>query len=412
MGAGASCSAGKDSESQPGDGEGGGGQGGSAGSEAGMGGIDLSGSGGSGGGVPCNPQPTDDFDGDGYALADGDCNDCDANVSPNAIEVPTEQDGTPVDEDCDMTIDEDDVYVPCDAGIAIDEVDPLEALKAVDLCKLSSGPLDWGVVEAKWVMADGFPPPLQYEASFHLGHGVLPQFGNVVGVQHGERMLALSSGTARQPDDPGYQDVGGFDKQYQSGHPYGFPKEAPSCPGTFTGPPHDSAGIEVKVRTPSNAHGIQFSFDFFTYEWPGFVCSTYNDFFVALLEPFPAGQLDGNISFDSQGNPVSVNNAFIEVCGCDGNPPAACFAGGKTFACALGDLELIGTGFGFDTAQEDHGATSWLTTQAPVEPSSEITLRFATYDSGDGVLDSTTLIDDFRWIAEPGVPVGTTPTPQ
>jgi hypothetical protein len=409
----ASCSASKDSTFTPG-GTSPGGQGGTGGDaeSGGMGGIMLSGPGGSGGGVPCEPTATNDFDADGYSQMDGDCNDCDSNVSPNAIEVPTEDDGTPVDEDCDRTIDEDDVYVPCDEGIALDEMDPMIAVKAVDMCKVSTGEHDWGVMEANWVLPDGSAVPLAYALPFHLGHGVMAEFGHVIRTRQGERMLALSSGTARQPSDPGYQDVADFDKQYESGHPLGFPKEAPSCPGTITGEPHDAAGIEVKLRTPSNAHGIKFSFDFFTYEWPDYVCSQFNDFFVALLEPFPAMQMDGNISYDTMGNPVSVNNAFVEVCGCPGNPPAACIAGGKSFACSLGDLELLGTGFGFDMGDEDHASTSWLTTQAPVEPSSEISLRFATYDSGDGQLDSTTLIDDFRWIAKPGVPVETTPVPQ
>lgn len=34
------------------------------------------------------------------------------------------------------------------------------------------------------------------------------------------------------------------------------------------------------------------------------------------------------------------------------------------------------------------------------------------HDSGDGVLDATTLIDDFRWIAEPGVTVGADIVPE
>jgi hypothetical protein len=34
------------------------------------------------------------------------------------------------------------------------------------------------------------------------------------------------------------------------------------------------------------------------------------------------------------------------------------------------------------------------------------------YDSGDGVLDSTTLIDNFKWIAEAGVTVVTNPVPE
>ena len=62
---------------------------------------------------------------------------------------------------------------------------------------------------------------------------------------------------------------------------------------------------------------------------------------------------------------------------------------------------------------EDHGGTSWLRTNAPVEHKGEvITMRFAVYDSGDGVLDTTTLIDNWRWIAKPGVVIGTDVVPQ
>jgi hypothetical protein len=225
-------------------------------------------------------------------------------------------------------------------------------------------------------------------------------------------MLVLSSGTARAPGDPGYQSPGGFMKNYPSGAPDGFPKEAPACPGTITGMPFDATGLELVVQTPTNATGFSFDFSFYTFEWPGFVCSTYNDFFIAYLLPFPTGQTDGNISYDSAGNPISVNNALLEVCGCAGNPPSPCFAGGKQFNCSLGNLELIGTGFGFDTSFQDHGATSWLRTTAPVQGGSEIVLRLVTYDSGDSVLDSTTLIDGFRWTAKPGTKVETNPVPQ
>jgi hypothetical protein len=113
------------------------------------------------------------------------------------------------------------------------------------------------------------------------------------------------------------------------------------------------------------------------------------------------------------GNPVSVNNAFLQVCGCMGNPPSPCTAGGKTFPCALGDLDLIGTGFGFDTTGgADHGSTGWLTTKAPVARNSQIVLRWAVYDSSDGILDTSTLIDNWRWIATPGVSVTTVPITQ
>jgi len=402
---------------------GGGGAGGqdaaSSSASSGTGGFNPSGNGGGGSGpAPCdNPGPDEDFDQDGYTLNDGDCDDCDPNQNPGAIEAPTKKGDKAFDEDCDGTVDEQEPAVVCDDGLAVDEMDPKVAARAAGICKESSGSKDWGLVGAKWVLPDGAPVPAGFEEEFHLGHGVLPKFGSVVKVREGAHLLALSSGTAREPDTVGYKSPSGFSKGYDSSHPFGFPKESPACPGTLTGEPHDGAALEVELRVPTNAHGLAFDFNFFTYEWPGFVCSQFNDFFVALLEPFPAKQLDGNISFDAMGNPISVNNAFLDVCGCKGNPPQPCEAGGKLFNCALGNSELLGTGFGFDAGgfSDDHGATSWLTSQAPVTPSgkksSVIKLRWGVYDSGDGVLDSTTLIDRFRWILKAGVPVATEPVP-
>ncbi len=370
---------------------------------------------GQGGGINCTPLgPDDDVDQDGFTPNQGDCEDCDPNRNPNAIEVPTEDGQTPFDENCNDEIDEPEAP-PCDSGIGIAEMDPLAAAAAIDLCKMSQGMNDWGVVSGEWVLADGSTwqnLPIAQQQNFHLGHGFLDHFGANIDVRRGDKMLAVSSGAARNPDDPGYMNVSGFAKGYTAPHPQGFPKESPACPGSLTGQPNDSTGVELTIRTPSNATGFSFDFDFFTYEWPGYVCSTFNDFFVAILDPIPMGQTDGNVSFDSAGNPVSVNNALLEVCGCAGNPPNPCMAGGKIFNCSLGNIELIGTGFGFDTAGSDHGSTSWLRTQAPVPHSAEIKIRFATYDSGDGVLDSTTLVDNFKWIAKAGVMVGTNPVPE
>jgi hypothetical protein len=370
------------------------------------GGPSGSGSGGGAAPAPCLSGPTEDHDKDGFTVDDGDCNDCDPNVNPGAVEVIAKPDAdgktpAPVDENCDTLID--NVEPTCDVGLDIADLDPMSAAKAIDLCHVAMKPKDWGVLSAKWVLADGADPPSN--PNFHLGHGVLSKFGSNVKVQSGSRMLALSSGAARQPTDPGYKSVGGFDKGYLGKHPQGFPKESPACPGVKTGIPHDATGVEVVVRAPSNAHGFSFNFNFFTYEWPDFICSQFNDFFVALLSPVPMGQADGNISFDIQGNPVSVNNAFLEVCGCakTGGPP--CLAGKKMFDCALGDSGLVGTGFQ-DSAQ-DHASTGWLFTKAPVDPGQVITMRWAVYDSGDGILDTTTLVDNWQWIAESGTQVGT-----
>lgn len=407
-GSGAGGSAGPGDES-PGNG----GSGAASPDDEGSGGLFDPGQPGTGGATDCaGGGPDDDVDGDGFTPAQGDCNDCDANVNPAAVEVIAPADADPpveaVDEDCDgLTDDLDPDLMPCDAGLALDG-GAEDGARAIDLCKLALTPQDWGVIEARWVMADGSPPPAG-NAKFDLGHGILGAFGPNVNVQRGERMLGVSSGTARQPDDAGYQNVVGFGKGYDCNHPEGFPKESPSCGIAATGDCLDSTGLELMIRAPSNAHGFSFNFNFFTFEWPIYVCTPYNDFFAAILMPYPAGQTDGNITFDNLGNPISVNSAFVEVCGCLSGPP--CTAGGKMFDCSLGASALEGTGFGKDLAGSDHASTSWLLTQAPVEPGSVLTLRFVAYDSADGILDSTGLIDNFQWIAEPGTSVGTTPLP-
>jgi len=81
--------------------------------------------------------------------------------------------------------------------------------------------------------------------------------------------------------------------------------------------------------------------------------------------------------------------------------------------CPSGTAELMRTGFedGFGTFA-DAGGTSWLKTQAPVTGGTEVTIRFAIWDTGDQALDSSVLIDHFKWIANGGtITVGTEPIP-
>jgi len=47
---------------------------------------------------------------------------------------------------------------------------------------------------------------------------------------------------------------------------------------------------------------------------------------------------------------------------------------------------------------------------APDPGDEEITLRWATYDSSDGILDTTGIVDNFKWILNTAAPVvSTTP---
>jgi hypothetical protein len=330
-----------------------------------------------------------DSDGDGYPLR-YDCNECDPNVNKGAFDVP----GNGIDEDCDGVADNEPA--DCDKGLAMNTTDGFDGAKAIGLCKKATDDQMWGVVDAQWVKPDGTPQ------SDPLGEGVLPALG-VNMPQAGSTMVAISSGTARGPKDPGYQDVSGYDKGYTSGTPAGYPKESPACAGKglgFASGAHDGAALQVKIRVPSNAKSFKYQQNFFTYEFPEFICSDYNDFFVTIMDPKPAALPDGNIAFDQDGNPISVNNSLLQVC----SPQTA---GGKMFGCPLGNSTLSGTGF------ESHAATGWLTTTAPVDTvrGKEITLLWAVWDQGDGVLDSTALIDDFQWSLDAANGTVTLPSP-
>jgi hypothetical protein len=369
-------------------------------SQGGGGGIDFGSGGGGTGGItdpPCDNDPGIDGDGDGWTGADGDCNDCTELMNPGAFDYA----GNNIDEDCDGGAD--NTVEVCDGALALDSNDPLDGARAMDLCTMQAGE-SWGVVSAQYINADG--SPATGGANYDLGHGILSHFGDLVNPQGGQQMFSVSSGTARNPTDPGYQSVGGFDKGYTSGAAPGFPKESAACPGVVTGTAHDSIALRVQIKSPTNAKSLAFNVNMYTYEFPVFICSTYNDFVTAIMAPAPTGLADatcggipcGNISFDSQGNPLSVNAGFLEVCD-------AQMAGGKNFPCNLGNEQLGGTDF------EGHAATGWLQTAAPLaNPGEDIILEFGAWDSGDGVLDTTGLFDNFTWGLEE-TPTQTEPVP-
>lgn len=372
--------------------------------------------GSTGAGTTCNAGPDEDFDGDGFTINENDCNDCDPNVNPNAIEVqitdPDPMTGMipePADEDCDEMID--NVAGPCDTGLALDG-SAEDAAKAIEICKTSTGVSDWGLVEAKFVRANG--NPLNGQNSDQ--HGILSGFGSAVQPRAGAKVAVVSSGRARIPGQVGVATNRNMASLAGSPPPQ-FPQPVPGCDGGTT--INDDMALQVVLRAPSNATGYKFDFRFNTFEYPQWICTKFNDQFIAYVDPAPAGAVNGNISFDSQNNPVSVNIAFFDVCSTCANYAANCMGScpmAPNPCCPSGAGDLVGTGFenGFvNDPMLQGGGTSWLQTTAPIHGGDAFLVRFAIWDTGDHNLDSTAIIDNFQWIANGGtVMVGTTEPPQ
>lgn len=342
----------------------------------------------------CGSTPGMDVDGDGFPNGE-DCNDCSAQINPGAFDEP----GNGADEDCSGA---DETATDCDTSLPI-AGSAEDAARAMGLCRLvGAGDSGWGVVSARYTKADGTGSPRS-----PLMSGVLPSLGSATPISGGA-LFALSSGVARAPSQSGYTgecDTFGIEPDFFTGEfpasdesfPPGFPVSSTSCPGVTGGAVYNSSALELQIRVPTNALGFRFTSNFYTYEYPNFICDEYNDFFAVLRQNASGGW--DNIVFDLDGNAVSVNNSFLQVC-----TPGT--HGGKTFACPLGRTLLGGTGYDGSAScgqpllgsDPDVGAaTGWLQTTAAVVGGETLTLRFIVWDSGDPVLDSTALLDAFEW---------------
>lgn len=368
----------------------------------------TTGVGGSGPNSGCTATDSEDKDKDGFSINEGDCDDCDATVNPNAIDTPamSTADGTvpEADNNCDgkITLNE-----TCDQNLALNNVEPKNAAKAIDICRTTTKGKGWGLLSARYIGADGASsrtPGLQV--------GLRSTFGPNVHTRLGDAMLGLSTGHMRVPGEADACPDQNCATTNPGKPPPGFPQTVPGCPAfpDIT----DDIALEVSLRAPANATGYKFDFKFYSYEYAEWVCSEFNDQFIALVSPPPKAALNGNISFDSMNNPVSVNVAFFDFCdpkkkdtfgaescknmGSCPTPPVS--------YCPKGITELIGTGM-VNVDPYDGGATSWLETTAPIKGGEEFTIRFAIWDTGNQNLDSHVLIDAFQWIAAPGVKLGT-----
>ncbi len=333
-------------------------------------------------------DPAADNDGDGFLYAD-DCNDRNPLVNPGAFDVP----GDGVDNDCDGTVD--NAPGNCDGSLALTSTNGMDFAKALGLCQAADPAATgknkrWGVVSAKLTLADGKGTPMGKQ------YGIEQTWGSVVKPHEGKSMAVLSTGSARVPGQPGYMkphDLVNDSTSNSSTPPPGWPKNSTGCDAPLESTANDSAVLQLQIRVPTNAKAFTYDFDFFTSEYLTYVCSAWNDSYVAILKsgaPLDASH-SGNISFDTKGNAINVNSGFFEVC-----TPGT--KNGHTFACALGTGELAGTGYSGD-GKED-GATSWLRTTANVLPGETITLSFMIWNTSDHLLQSAVVLDNFTWSSQ------------
>jgi|CXWL01.1.fsa_nt_gi hypothetical protein len=335
-----------------------------------------------------------DYDKDGAPFPQ-DCNDLEPLVSPNSMENPSNG----IDDDCDGTIDE--ANTGCDAQITGNSA--MDFAKAIGICEFVTA------------------------ASFNNGvptsRRIVNKLGDSWGPKQGSSLAMLSSGEAVDNHmNSGYVVQPGMQFYNETGHPlYSNPKcGAPSSVPNAK----DITELDLTIKVPANAQSFSFQFAYFTAEYPEYLCTQYNDRFIALLESsalstssMPAQQcVSGaatttcNISFDGAGQPITVNNAFFEVCDS--------FNGMNTQGvqvvnnCSQSASLLNKTGYDrVSQGEKAGGGTGWLTTQAPVTPGETITLRFIVFDEGDYKLDSAALIDNFQWHLTTVTGPSTMPTP-
>ena len=348
-----------------------------------------------------------DADGDGWTSCNGDCNDTNALVNPGAFEVV----GNAVDDDCDASSSDVTQPAACSTAQKFATVTASDVAKAMDLCQVTTAnpPLaskKWGLITSTQLLANGAVPaaadltPMQ-----NLQTAVLQNFGNVIVPHKGSTMAGISTGAMRDSNDPGFV-PGVTGSSFNSSIPFTSPGVPlgtyisqhgnnllpGTCGGTTclltptaTATANDSVDVQLKIRVPTNAKSFSYDFRFFSREYQTFQCTTYNDYYLAMLTSAAPGiPADHNISFDTKGNAVSVNNGFFEVCG--GNSKNC---GG----CTSGTADLAGTGLD----GVNGGGTTWLVTQAPVVPGETLTLDLVIFDVSDDAYDSLVLLDNFQW---------------
>lgn len=280
----------------------------------------------------------------------------------------------------------------CDDTISLTSKDPVDFAKAIGICKTATDDASsgWGLISAEILKPDG-----TFGASAKSS-SLLNALGNVIKPPFGSAMAALSTGEAVNPFPGSHKSMSGASSAPADWYAANGNKlpNAPGCSNATT--INDAVMLKMRIRVPESAKSFSFNINFLSVEYPRFVCTQYNDFFVALLDstyksdnPDLQNPADKNLAMDENGYPVGVNLAksgLFKVCEVTSSYPSC-----------TGTAELAGTGGLESFDGKKHGGTGWLTVRGNVVPGEVITLRLAIWDSSDQIWDSIVLIDNFKW---------------
>ena len=339
------------------------------------------------------------------------------------FEVP----GNGMDDDCDGTAD---VVAACDNGLSSAPAQTSDYARALGLCRTTTEAATntWGLVAAEWTRADGTGTPAVDQ------HAVRSAFGAIAPLE-GTAFVVLSTGHAAAPSQTSPSFVA-FDPGANNATTSAFPSDwyvangnkvpnSPGCPAPSGTQAYDPVALKLRIRVPSNAHSFTVRARLLSAEFPEYVCSPYNDFFVALLDSSYAGThanpADKNLAVYTSGAfsyPLGVNMAYAGTglfTACV-NGKTGCASGATVGAIATcsAAADLVGTGL--DTARSgscdpnsiEGGGTAWLAIAGNVVPGELATLRFALWDTSDATLDTVVLLDKFVWSTAEVTP-GATP---
>ena len=342
----------------------------------GLDGVDADGDGyanpGSGGDDCDDGDPSlnlDDADGDGYTTCDGDCADFQADIHPDAYEV----DGDGTDNDCDGSVDEvDQCDCPSTSSYA----------EAIDVC--------FGLQNVSY-------------GGLMSQSGVIDDYGSAIYPRFGCQLLGLHTGAMSEDPAQYGLDTGAITTEWDF---TGVGVDCNSPPPAGNDTKFNKTYVAMTLEVPPSVYSFSVDFIFVSSEYIEWVCTDYNDTFEMYLESTgldPASYPDhdgdaipeGNIAFDANGKPITVNSNFFQINDCSTMYYITGFSGWG-FDSVPGFPQVGCSGPSGNT--NDAGATGWLTTTAPVSPGETITLRLSIWDEGDGIYDSAVFIDNFQWL--------------